>query len=175
MRLILHTNEPGILAYMGYAQVVLNNWGVVVSPIPNRPPEERQAIIEAIESVTYHAPVDVIRAVQEYCLRDGIMPESMAPMSITPDGNCNPQAKERKLCKPLKTSTDVCAGCGKSYIAGSYVQPSRCVPQKPSEWQLRMAPTIQKVIADNGGVSNVAPLTTTPGGGVQRILPTKRR
>lgn len=155
--------------------LIFNNWGVVVGgSYTHRPQQEQDIVIGAFEEITYKASVEVISEVQQYFVDRGLM-ASMVPHSLTADGMCNPEAKALGLCKPLKASRDVCAGCGKSYLAGSYYQPSRCVPQQPSDWQKRMSSYITQVIENHGGVSTTAPLTTIPGGDAIRIEPTKKR
>lgn len=154
---------------------VMNTWGCIVGTATGRLDGQIGAMAYTLETIYRLAPVQKIDQLHKFWIRHhGLAPYAF-PYTMTPDGSCSAEAKEKGFCRPLLNAKDTCAGCGKSWIAGSYNQPSRCKPQQPSVWQKNNAEWIAALITANGGVSRTAPLVTTEYGGVKRLEPHKAR
>ena len=156
-----------------YPMPILNNWGIVVGSATTKPLSPQ--LISEIETRYAFTKVAEIQELMDFITVKYGFSKQIYPLRLTATGVCNPAAKASGMCRPMFQAKDTCAGCGKSWLAGSYYQPQRCVPQKPTEWQLRHAVRIADLIRKNGGVSNVAPLVTTEGGKAARIIPVKKR
>jgi hypothetical protein len=150
---------------------ILNNWGLIVATVGRGPMPGDVAF--AVELKYRFAKVEAIHDLHQFFISHHGYNPNVFPVSITADGKCNAQAKAAGHCHPIFGAKDTCHGCGKSWLAGSYNQPSRCKPQLPSQWQTNNSDFIRRHIGEHG-VSKTGPLVTTQYGGVTRIEPSRK-
>lgn len=153
--------------------LVMNNWGLVVFTPANSTKQDHQ-VQQLVEAEYKFTAIENIIALRDFYISCG-HDKKLFPVRYSADGMCSEESKVEGNCKRLGVSKDVCKGCGKSWIAGSYVEPKRCVPQTPQGWQIAHSNLLRSVIHSSGGVSTVAPLVTTPQGGVYRPKPANRK